>query len=76
MFAIPIAGLRGRTPAAPLWLKACALSGFLMTLLFVVLAIVPIVQVESRLMFAVKLSGLILITNAVGVAIFSSISAK
>ena len=74
MFAIPIVGLRGRTPAAPLWLRACALSGFLMTLLFVVLAIVPIVQVESRLMFAVKLSGLVLIANAVGVAIFSSIS--
>ena len=47
-----------------------------MTLLFVVLAIVPIVQVESRLMFAVKLTGLILITNAIGVAIFSSVSAK
>lgn len=72
MFAIPIVGLRGRTPAMPLWLKACAVSGFLMTLLFVVLAIVPIVQVESRLLFAVKLSGLILITNAIGVAVFSS----
>ena len=76
MFAIPMLGLRGRTPATPLRLKACALSGFLMTLLFVVLAIVPIVDVESRLMFGVKLSGLIVITNGIGVAIFSSESGK
>src|SRR4026208_1817260 len=38
MFAIPIAG------RAPLRVKACALSGLLMTLLFIALSIVPIVQ--------------------------------
>ena len=71
MFAIPIVGFRGRTPA-PLWVRVCACSGFLMTLLFIVLSIVPIVQVESRLLFALKLSGLIVLTNAAGVAIFSA----
>src|SRR5712691_6127854 len=35
MFAIPIIGLRRRGEPPPLWLKACALSGFLMTALFV-----------------------------------------
>jgi len=70
MFAIPIIGLRRRGEPPPLWLKACALSGFLMTALFVALAIVPIVQVESRLLFAVKISALIAITNAIGVGIF------
>ena len=68
MFALPIAGLRGsRTPA---WVNVCALSGFLMTLLYVVMSIVPIVQVESRLQFALKLCALILITNLAGLAIF------
>lgn len=71
MFAIPLAGLRGRNQRPPLWLKACALSGFLMTGLFVVLSIVPIVQVESRLLFAVKLSSLIVVTNLLGFAIFA-----
>lgn len=66
MFAIPIVG----RVQAPLWLKACALSGFLMTLLFVVLSILPIVQVESRLVFAVKISSLIIVTNLIGFAMF------
>ena len=65
MFAIPILGIR-----APLWLKVAAVSGFLMTLAFVVLSILPIVQVESRLVFAAKISAVVLGANAVGVALF------
>jgi glutamate:GABA antiporter len=76
MFALPLVGLRARSRRPPLWLRAAALSGFLMTLLFVVLSILPIVQVESRMVFAMKISGLILATNAVGLAIFSSTSAR
>ena len=64
MFAIPIAG------SAPGWVKACALSGLLMTLLFIALSIVPIVQVESRLLFALKLSTLIVVANGIGAATF------
>jgi amino acid transporter len=70
MFAIPIVGFRRSAAVAPLWVRLCAASGFLMTLLFVVLSIVPIVQVESRLLFALKLSGLIAVTNVAGAAIF------
>ena len=65
MFAIPIVAL-----PSPVWLKAAAASGFVMTLLFVVLSILPIVQVESRLIFALKISTVITITNAIGIAIF------
>jgi amino acid transporter len=68
MFAIPIAGLRGTAARQP-WIKIAAASGFLMTLLFVVLSILPIIQVESRLIFALKISTLIVITNLIGVAI-------
>ncbi len=70
MFAIPMIGLRGAGVTPPLWLRAAALSGFLMTLLYVVLALVPIVQVESRLVFALKMASLIVVTNAIGAAIF------
>jgi amino acid transporter len=70
MFAIPLAGVPALRDRAPLWLKAASLSGFLMTLLFVALAIVPIVQVESRLLFAVKLSAVAIAANIAGVAIF------
>jgi amino acid transporter len=70
MFAIPLLGLRGVHPRPPLWLKACALSGLLMTLLYVGLSIVPIIQVESRTMFAVKIAGLIVVMNGVGTGIY------
>ncbi len=70
MFAIPIAGLRGPTERPPLWLRAAALAGFVMTLLFVTLSILPIVQVESPLLFAAKISSLIVVTNVIGLVIF------
>ena len=70
MFAIPVVGFRGKAESAPRWVRICACSGFLMTLLFVALSIVPIVQVESRLWFAVKLSALIVVTNVVGAVIY------
>lgn len=70
MFAIPLFGLRGITPRPPFWLRACALSGLLMTILYVALSIVPIIQVESRGMFALKIGGLIVLTNLLGWAIY------
>ncbi|MFL6231689.1 MAG: APC family permease [Thermoanaerobaculia bacterium] len=70
MFAIPLFGLRGVQPRPPLWLRVCALSGLLMTVLYVALSIVPIIQVESRLLFAVKISGLIGVTNILGLGIY------
>ena len=70
MFAIPLFGLAGVQPRPPLWLRLCALSGLLMTILYVALSIVPIIQVESRLLFAVKISGLIGVTNVLGLGIY------
>lgn len=70
LFAIPILGLRRFAIAPPLWTRVAAISGFLMTLLYVVLSIVPIIQVESRLLFAAKISGVIVIANALGLAVF------
>jgi glutamate:GABA antiporter len=76
MFAVPLIGMRGSNLHPPLWLKIAALSGFLMTLLDVALSIVPIIQVESRLMFAVKIGGLIVITNIIGVAILLTVGRR
>ena len=66
MFAVPLAGRQ----RAPLGVRLAALSGFLMTLLFVVLSILPIIEVESRLVFALKITAVIAIANAIGVAVF------
>src|SRR4029450_12102559 len=63
MFAISPIGRRDVQPPPPLWLRVAALSGFLMTLLFVILSILPIIQVESRVIFALKISSLVVLTN-------------
>ena len=76
MFAIPIIGLRSSGQHIPVWLKAASLSGFLMTLLYVILSLVPIIQVENRLTFAVKIGGLILVSNLIGFAIYLTASRK
>ena len=70
MFAIPIFGLRGVMPKSPLWLRLASMSGLLMTLLYVGLSVVPIINVESRLAFALKIGGLIIVTNLLGFMIY------
>jgi hypothetical protein len=70
MFALPIVGVQGQA-AAPAWVRLAAASGFLMTMLYVVLSIVPIVEVQSRFAFALKVSALIVTTNLVGLVVFA-----
>jgi cell shape-determining protein MreD len=47
-----------------------------MTLLYVVVSIIPIIQVESRFIFALKIGGLIVITNLLGLAILFAIGKR
>jgi amino acid transporter len=71
MFAIPVVGLRRVRPRPPVWLLCASVSGFLMTLLYVVLSVFPIIQVENQLAFTVKVASVILIANLVGGSIFA-----
>ena len=70
MLLLPLAGLSRGFARTPWWLKVAACSGFAMTLLNVVLSIFPIIHVESRLSFGLKISSVILAANAVGVFFF------
>ena len=70
MFAIPIFGLRASGLTVPWWLRVAAFSGFAMTLLYVALSVVPIVKVESQFAFAVKIGGLIIVTNLIGLGFY------
>jgi amino acid transporter len=72
MFAVPLFGLRGITPRPPLWLRVVSLSGLLMTLLYVALSVFPIIKVESVATFALKITLVITLANALGVAILIS----
>jgi amino acid transporter len=70
LFAVPIVGLRRTGERAPRWLIAVATAGFATTLLYVILSVLPIVDVTSRAAFAVKVGGLVVAANAAGVALF------
>ncbi len=69
MFAIPIVGLRGVTPRPPRWLQVASWSGLLMTLLYVVLSVFPIIKVASVATFALKVGSVIVVMNLVGVGV-------
>jgi len=64
LFAIPIAGRDASTGV-----KIAAASGFLMTLLYVVLSVFPIIDVGSRFWFTAKISGVVILGNLVGAGI-------
>jgi amino acid transporter len=69
MFAIPLFGLRAEALRPPLWLRAASFSGLVMTVLYVVLSVFPIIKVESVATFALKISAVIIGANVVGGAI-------
>jgi hypothetical protein len=69
MFAIPLFGLRDVSPRPPLWLRVASLSGLLMTVLYVVLSVFPIIKVESVATFALKITATVVIMNLLGVGI-------
>jgi amino acid transporter len=70
MFAIPLfaAKERGIRPAA--WLRVLAASGMMVTLLFVLLSALPIVSVESKWAYSVKVGVVVLGANFVGWMIY------
>jgi glutamate:GABA antiporter len=72
MFAIPLIGLRGVRPRPPAWLTLASLSGLLMTVLYIVLSVFPIIKVESVSTFALKITLLIVAMNVVGIGILRS----
>jgi len=69
MFALPIVGMRnfGR---APVWLRLAAGSGFAVTLLYIVFAVFPIIDVKSWQSFAAKIIVVVLGTNVVGIGLY------
>ena len=70
MFAIPLIGLRNATPRPSIFLRIAALSGFAVTLLYVVLSIFPIIDVASWSVFAMKISGVVIVLNLIGAGLF------
>jgi glutamate:GABA antiporter len=70
LFAIPLFGMKALGVRASLWLKIACASGFIVTLVYIRFAIVPITDVESPLSFALKIVSTVLLANVVGVTIY------
>ncbi|MGB8596608.1 MAG: APC family permease [Candidatus Sulfotelmatobacter sp.] len=70
LFAIPFLSPKERGLRPALWLRIAAVSGFLMTLLYVVLSIFPIIDVESSWKYSLKITIVVLGANGLGCAIY------
>ncbi len=70
LFAVPIFARKDRGIRPALWLRLAAASGFLFTLLFVLLSVFPIIDVASRAAYALKMGSLVVGANLFGLLIY------
>jgi amino acid transporter len=70
LFAIPLIGMKSFGVSAPWWLKIACASGFIVSVLYIGFTIVPIITVESRLSFALKIISVVVVANGLGLALF------
>jgi amino acid transporter len=70
LFAIPLLAGKESSLRGPLWMKVLASFGFLMTLLFVVLSIFPIIPVASQSAYSAKTVAVIVLANLAGLVLY------
>jgi glutamate:GABA antiporter len=70
LFAIPLFGMKALGVKAPWWLKIACASGFIVTLIYIRYAIVPITNVEDLRSFGLKVIITVVVANIVGVALY------
>ncbi|MFN2622567.1 MAG: APC family permease [Chthoniobacterales bacterium] len=71
LFAIPLIGAGAIRSDANIWLRIAAVCGFLVSLAAIFFTVYPIIDVPSKLMFAVKIIAVTVVANALGAAIFA-----
>jgi len=70
LFAIPLLARRQCGIRPGWWLRFAAASGFLVTLLFVLLSIFPIISVKSQSAYAIKTAEVLIGANALGLFVY------
>ncbi|MGA8868611.1 MAG: APC family permease, partial [Candidatus Sulfotelmatobacter sp.] len=70
LFAIPLLAPKRSGIRPGLWLRAAAASGFLVTFLFVLLSIFPIIEVASSWRYSLKIALVVLGANLAGWTIY------
>jgi len=71
LFAIPIVAMKRFGSEAPWWLKAAAAIGFLMSVVGAFFTVFPIIDVQSRFLFAAKIIAVVLAANLVGIIVYA-----
>jgi len=70
LFALPLLGSRALRRALPTWVKVAALAGLISSLVSLVIAVYPIVNVTSRGEYAAKIAAVVVISNLAGLLIY------
>jgi glutamate:GABA antiporter len=70
LFAIPVLAGKESALRGPAWMKILACSGFLLTLLFVVLSIFPIIPVASQSAYSAKTVAVLVLANLAGLVLY------
>src|SRR5437667_5646778 len=70
LFAIPMVAMKRFGARAPWWLKVASASGFLMSVIYAFFTVFPIIEVQSRALFAAKIIAVVVGANVIGVTIY------
>jgi hypothetical protein len=70
LFALPLLGSRALRSALPFWVKLAALGGLISSVISLVIAVYPIVDVTSRGAYAAKICMVVVVSNLAGVMIY------
>src|SRR5256884_7651667 len=71
LFAIPIVAMKRFGATAPWWLKIASFAGFLVSAIGALFTVFPIIDVQSRLLFAAKIIAVVLAANLIGITIYA-----
>src|SRR5256714_954245 len=71
LFAIPIVAMKRFGATAPWWLKIASSAGFLVSAIGALFTVFPIIDVESRWLFAAKIIAVVVIANVIGATIYA-----
>src|SRR5215467_6800541 len=70
LFALPLFGSRELRNALPTWVKVASLAGLISSAVSLVLTVYPIIDVTSRGEYAAKICAVVVVSNAMGMAIY------
>src|SRR5262249_22774489 len=70
LFALPLFGARTLRAGVPGWVKAASAGGLVASLVSLVIAVYPIVDVVSRGAYAAKICAIVVIANMTGIVLY------